>query len=210
MLIFCDFDGTLFEPDVTNAIWDRYGIPQWRDVLLPPYRAGTLSPVDLMVEGYRAVTVPEAELLAYVRPFVRVRAGFERLQALVEKQGWKFSVLSCGLEFYVRALVPTGMPYHCLASEFDGHWKVGLPPEVTLAPGEDFKVHVMNKLRRQHPAWPTVFIGDGRNDFKPAQAAQHAFAVAGSTLAQLCAEHGTACTEFTDFEEVASALRAME
>ena len=32
MLILCDFDGTLFEPDVTNAIWDKYGIPQWRDV----------------------------------------------------------------------------------------------------------------------------------------------------------------------------------
>ena len=185
MLILCDFDGTLFEPDVTNAIWDKYGIPKWRDVLLPPYRAGTLSPIDLMIEGYRAVRAPEAELLAYVRPITRVRAGYAGLQRLVAERGWTFSVLSCGIEFYLRELLPPRTPFHCLAGEFQGHWEVRLPPEVTLAPGEDFKVHIMNKLRLQHAGQPTVFIGDGRNDFAPAQAAEHAFAVAGSTLAQL-------------------------
>ncbi len=117
-----------------------------------------------------------------------------------------FSVLSCGIEFYLRELLPPRTPFHCLAGEFRGHWEVRLPPEVTLAPGEDFKVPIMNNRRLQPPGHPTVFIGDGRNDFAPAQAAEHAFAVAGSTLSQLCQEAGTPCTEFTNFEEVASAL----
>jgi 2-hydroxy-3-keto-5-methylthiopentenyl-1-phosphate phosphatase len=206
MLIICDFDGTVTERDVTDLIWDDFYDGDWRADLLPSYDAGETSILEVMGGGYRRVRRSPEELLGHVRDRVRLRPGFERLAEVAEEHRWDLRVLSCGLEFYIRALLPDGIPYDCFVGEYGSGWRVTLPMGVDLVSGEDFKMHVLAKLRASHEGKTVVYVGDGRNDFPAARTCDLVFAVRGSTLASLCLETGVPFSEFTHFDEVIRAL----
>lgn len=207
MLILCDFDGTITEQDVTNLIWDRYIPFDWRKELLPAYLQGTTSPVDVMVAGYKPISAPAREMIEYVRPRVALRSGFLSLFEDCNAKGWRFFVLSCGLDFYIRPFLPPEMKFFSLTAELNGTWHVKLPPGTVLRAGEDFKVNVLLDLKKRNPGRATVFIGDGLNDLPVAREADRVFAVKGSTLARMCRQERIAATEFTSFGEVVRSLQ---
>lgn len=206
MLILCDFDGTITEQDVTNLIWDRYIRSDWRDVLLPPYRAGAITPPELMAQGYAPISATAEELLAFARSRVNLRDGFHELLAACDTHGWPFRVVSQGLDWYLKAFLPEGVAFHGLSAELRGTWQVFLPPEARLAPGQDYKSWVLAKLRAEYPGQPAVFIGDGRNDLPIAREADRVFAIAGSSLEKLCREERIPATSIATFHEVLDAL----
>jgi len=206
LLILCDFDGTLTEQDVTNLIWDNYIDPNWREIMLPPYRAGTSTTLDLMSGGYNSITATAAELMEFVTPLVNHRIGFLNFHAQCKARGWPAYVVSCGLEFYIKPYLPEGMPLFCYGSEHKKSWQVFLPRDLDVRKDEDFKIYVLNKLKQRHPGMPTVFIGDGRNDFPIARQVDHVFAIKDSSLESLCKEAGVACTVVSTFDEVGGKL----
>ncbi len=77
-----------------------------------------------------------------------------------------------------------------------------LPPDVQVAPGQDFKSRVVADLRARHPGWPTVYLGDGRLDLPAAETCDQVFAVRGSKLAELCPR----ARLFDTLDEVVAAL----
>jgi 2-hydroxy-3-keto-5-methylthiopentenyl-1-phosphate phosphatase len=205
-LVLCDFDGTITTEDVTNVLWDRYGLADWRARLLPPYRAGEVTTLDLMDTGWRAIDRPEAELLAAARGQIGLREGFPEFVATCARRQWPFHVISCGLDWYLRAFLPPDVPFTSYTAAFEDGWRVRLPRGQELPPGADFKIHVMHQLRLAHRGAKTVFIGDGRNDFPIAREADRVFALRGSTLARLCTDHDVPCVEFESFREIAASL----
>ena len=206
-LIAVDFDGTITREDITNIIWDAHVPFDWRAILMPPSRAGEVTPLQLIANGYREVLVGPETLLDEVRPRAHLRAGFDGLVTLARAQGWPLQVVSYGLGFYLRALLPPGLPFTAFEGSFEGgRWRVNLPPGFSLPAGRDFKVQVLDGLRARHPGHRTVYVGDGRLDFPAARQADAIFAVRGSTLATLCREAALACTEFETFHEITAAL----
>jgi 2-hydroxy-3-keto-5-methylthiopentenyl-1-phosphate phosphatase len=214
-LIAIDFDGTITVEDITNIIWDTHVPFDWRAVLMPPSRAGTVTPLELIANGYREVTVGPEALLAEVRPHARLRAGFEALVAQARARAWPLRVVSHGLDFYLRALLPPGVPFTSFEGTFErtpeapsdaGRWRVRLPAGFSLPAGRDFKVQVLDQLRAQHPGHRTIYIGDGRLDFPAARQADVVFAVRDSTLARFCRDASVACTEFDTFDQITAAL----
>jgi 2-hydroxy-3-keto-5-methylthiopentenyl-1-phosphate phosphatase len=208
MLVLCDFDGTITTEDVTNVLWDRYGIPKWRDVLLPPYRAGEATTLELMDRGWRVIDKSEGELLAVARETIGLRAGFVEFVEECDSRGWSFHVVSCGLDWYLDGFLPPGVAATSYTAVLEDGWRVRLPADCSLPPGQDFKIHVMRGLQARHTGEPTVFIGDGRNDLPVARLCDHVFAVRGSTLAHLCRREGVAVEEFESFETVMTLLTA--
>mgnify|MGYP001607032562 CR=1 FL=1 len=188
-------------------IWDRFRGPGWREELLPDYRAGKTSALEVMIAGYRPLSQPAQEMLDYVRPQVQVREGFAGLQQLCCSQNWPLRVVSQGLDWYIRAFVPPEIHCYSFIAELNGHWQVKLPAGVELRRDQDFKFHVLAQLKREHAGLPITFIGDGRNDFPIARQADRVFAVKGSSLSRLCREAAVACAEFTSFDEVTRVLR---
>ena len=206
-LIAVDFDGTVTIEDITNIIWDAHVPFDWRAVLMPPSRAGEVTPLQLIANGYREVAVGPEALLAEVRPRAHLRPGFEELVALAHRRGWPLQVISHGLAFYLRALLPAGVPFTAFEGTFEaGRWRVTLPPGFVLPSGRDFKVQVLDGMRARHPGHRAVYVGDGRLDFPAARQSDAVFAVRGSTLARLCREAAIACAEFDSFDEVSAAL----
>lgn len=215
MLILCDFDGTITTQDVTNYMLDHFTGKGWREAVLPRYWAGELNHFQLMQQSYAFLKTAEPELLAVSRQ-VKFRANFERFVAYCREKRYDLSVVSGGLDFYIRSFLPPEIPFYSYRGEFDragGNWQVLLPewPPVNLDRGEDFKVRVLEELKRQHPQdHPVIFIGDGRNDGPVAQLADLVFAVSGTKLAEICAARGQKCIEFEDFAEVMAALAEFE
>lgn len=209
MLVLCDFDGTITTDDVTNLLWDRYGIADWRGQLLPAYRAGQRTTLELMDEGWRAIGLPEAELLSVAHQEIGLRHGFIRFVDRCRDSGWAFHVVSCGLDWYLRAFLPPEVPFTSYTATLEDGWRVQLPAGCTLQSGEDFKIHVMQALLNGKADEVTVYIGDGRNDLPIAAACDHVFAVRNSTLARLCREEGISAVEFESFDTISAALNGL-
>jgi 2-hydroxy-3-keto-5-methylthiopentenyl-1-phosphate phosphatase len=206
MLVLCDFDGTITTQDVTNLLWDRYGLPDWRGRLLPPYRAGERTTLELMDEGWRAIDRGQDELLRVARLEIGLREGFIEFVALCDRENWALHVVSCGIDWYLRAFLPAGVHFTSYRAELEDGWRVRLPDGCALPDGADFKVHVFREIQATRGHETTVFVGDGRNDFPIAKACDHVFALAGSTLLRLCREAGIPVTEFEAFHTVAASL----
>jgi 2-hydroxy-3-keto-5-methylthiopentenyl-1-phosphate phosphatase len=203
MIVVSDFDGTLTVDDVTSFYWDQHLPYDWRRELLPDTYAGKMTPLEMIARGYGDIAVPPDALLAQARAHTRMRSGLPALTALCRARGWPFLVVSHGLTFYIRELLPPGIPFVAFHGTFDGRgWQVTLPPGFELSPGEDFKSHVVAELRRQHPRRPTVYLGDGRLDLPAAETCDEIFAVRGSKLADLAPR----ARLFDGLEEVVEAL----
>jgi 2-hydroxy-3-keto-5-methylthiopentenyl-1-phosphate phosphatase len=206
-LLAIDFDGTITVEDITNIIWDAHVPFDWRAVLMPSLRAGEVTPLELIGNGYREVRRPPEALLDEVRPHARLRPGFEALVARADASGWPLHVVSHGLGFYLRAILPAGIDFTAFEGVYDGdRWKVTLPAGFALPAGKDFKIQVLEDLRARHPGHRVVYLGDGRLDFPAARRSDAIFAVRGSALARLCGEEGVACTEFERFDEITAAF----
>jgi 2-hydroxy-3-keto-5-methylthiopentenyl-1-phosphate phosphatase len=206
-VVVCDFDGTIAVEDVTNLIWDKHLPYQWREVLIPPSREGKISALEMIGLGYADVKAPPEQLLAEVLPRVRLREGWAQFVATCAARRWPLHVVSHGLDFYIRRILPPGVPLTCFEGTFEGdRWRVALPPGVTLTPGEDFKTHVVSALRAQHPDATTVYVGDGRLDFPAARTCDRLFAVEASTLARMCASAGINHQEFATFDQITEEL----
>jgi 2-hydroxy-3-keto-5-methylthiopentenyl-1-phosphate phosphatase len=206
-VVVTDFDGTITLADLTNLVWDRHVPYDWRAVLTPLSREGVLTPLEMIARGYGDVAQGPEALLAEVVPRGRLRAGFEAFAATCAARGWPLEVLSHGLTFYIRPLLPAGVALTAFEGIFeDGRWRVELPAGLVLPAGRDFKAHVVALLRARHPGHRAVYIGDGRLDFPAARTCDWVFAVRGSTLANLCAEAGVPFTPFETFDEVAASL----
>ncbi|HEX4405055.1 MAG TPA: haloacid dehalogenase-like hydrolase [Polyangia bacterium] len=208
-LVVSDFDGTITLDDLTNLIWDLHVPYDWRNVLTPLSRDGVLTPLQMIARGYGDVAQPPDVLLAEVMPRGRWRAGFEAFVATCDARRWPLEVLSHGLTFYIRPLLPAGVALTAFEGRFEaGRWRVELPPGVDVPAGRDFKAHVVAALRARHPGHTTVYLGDGRLDFPAARTCDLVFAVRDSTLARMCVEARVPFTPFESFDEVATLLTA--
>ncbi|HSS39208.1 MAG TPA: haloacid dehalogenase-like hydrolase [Polyangia bacterium] len=203
MILVSDFDGTLTIEDVTTLLWDRYLTYDWRRELLPPTYGGQWTPLQMIARGYGDIPVGPQQLLDEARAHARLRPGLDALVSFCRDRGWPFLVLSHGLTFYIQDLLPPDVQFTAFVGQFvDGRWNVALPPEVQVAPGQDFKSRVVADLRARHPGWPTVYLGDGRLDLPAAETCDQVFAVRGSKLAELCPR----ARLFDTLDEVVAAL----
>ena len=206
MIIISDFDGTLTVEDVTTLFWDAHLPYDWRRELLPDTYAGRVTPLEMIARGYRDLAQPPEALLAQARAHTRLRPGLPDLVALCRAHDWPFVVVSHGLTFYIQDLLPPEIPIVSFIGTFGGAgWRVRLPDGMSLAPGEDFKSHVVADLRRRHPGHATVYLGDGRLDLIAAETCDEVFAVRGTKLAELCPR----ARLFERLDEVVAALQEL-
>jgi 2-hydroxy-3-keto-5-methylthiopentenyl-1-phosphate phosphatase len=205
-LVICDFDGTITDRDITDVIWTDHIGPNWVDEIFPRGERGSFSMVDRIGMGFGLVRCSPDRLLEQIAGRVHFREGFSDFVRAAAENGWLLRVLSCGLDFYIKKLLPKEIPYDCFVGTFDGTWRVALPDGARPEPGEDFKAHMLKRRSAEVPGARLVYIGDGPSDFEPARRCDRVFAVQSSKLARICRAEGVACTEFSRFDEVTAAL----
>jgi 2-hydroxy-3-keto-5-methylthiopentenyl-1-phosphate phosphatase len=196
--VVVDWDGTVTEIDGLHLVLLEFGDEQVYD--RAEGRLGRdLTLHEVIAWEFESVRAPLAEVVAWVRRNVRVRAGFaefaQRHDPLVISSGFHELIEPVlqreGVELEVRA--------NRLDPRPDG-WRVLFRDEVTCAVcDEPCKRRAVEQLGRY------VFVGDGVSDRCASLAAERVFARDG--LARYLEAEGVPFEPFTDFYDLDSRLQ---
>src|SRR5438093_378059 len=112
--VFCDFDGTITEPDTLCFLTERLGAgPEHYRETGRLLRAGALSLREAVARDVGTIRTPFAEAAALLRAHVTVDAGFTPFARWCAANHVPLTILSGGFEEIVELLLrPTGAPVH--------------------------------------------------------------------------------------------------
>ncbi len=212
-VIFCDFDGTITEIDVTDQILSELAHPSWREVEQEWVR-GTIGSRECLERQMALVKASERELNALVEA-IPVDPSFAGFYSFVRKRGIHLFILSDGFDSIIRRVLrkagldgPLASGRRVFASTLA--WDGGLlRPQFPYAdPGcrhgcATCKVALMKKLDSRR--WK-IFIGDGLSDRFAAERADLVYAK-GQLLAY-CRDRGLKPQPFENFADVQADLEA--
>jgi 2-hydroxy-3-keto-5-methylthiopentenyl-1-phosphate phosphatase len=202
-----DFDGTVTEEDLLDVGASTFGDPDVYREVEDALQAGEMPLREVITREFRPVTKPVDEVAAWALENVHVRPGFRELVELAGERGWQLIVISSGFhELIEPILAHEGVEVELHANRLDPRpdgwivlWNYDDDCE---ACGESCKRSTMARLARGEEV---VYVGDGYSDRCAAEAADRVFAI--ERLARYLDERGVPYTPFTNFHDVAAALR---
>jgi 2-hydroxy-3-keto-5-methylthiopentenyl-1-phosphate phosphatase len=209
MIIQSDFDGTITEEDVSFALLDAFAEGDWRQ-LYQRYRQSKMTVGDFNTKAFAMVKASRDELLRVAREEVKLREGLRNLDNYCQERGFRFLIVSNGLDFYIKAILEDvglgNIEVYAARTEFSPEGlKVNyIGPEGTVLK-KGFKEAYTKLFLTQ--GYQVVCIGNGPSDYYPAALAQHIFARDG--LADICKEKKLKYQPFEDFNDIVSGLEKL-
>ncbi len=208
-LVQCDFDGTITEQDVSFLLLDAFANGDWRQ-LLTEYREGKISVGYFNMKAFTMIRADRQTLLEFVKNEVRIRAGFRELLDCCCRKGFRFVIVSNGLDFYIEAILrDTGVDNIEVMAAQTHFGPKGIKVKYIGPEGnqiqDDFKeAYIRLFLSR---GYRIVYMGNGTSDVSPAKQAHHIFAT-GELLTH-CEETNINCTPFVDLNDVVRGLELL-
>ena len=205
-----DFDGTLTQVDVGDALCDRFAEPGWKE-LGQRYARGELSLPAAQEQMWRLFRASSPDAQAYAREVGLLRPGAD---ALLEAAGWTLHLGSGGFHFYIEAILGAARlgrfhAVHTNALDWDGERVVPRFNADGLACHRCAvcKGKLCARLRAAG-AGRVVFVGDGHSDICVLdQPFVEVFALAGGALHRAALARGVRVHAWTDLSEVVKALQ---
>jgi len=208
-LVQCDFDGTITEKDVSFQLLDAFANGDWRQ-LLTEYREDKISVGYFNMKAFTMIRADRQTLLEFAKNEVRIRAGFRQLLAYCHKRGFRFVIVSNGLDFYIEAILrDIGVDnIEVLAAQTHfgpkGIEVKYIGPEGNQIQDGFKEAYIRLFLSR---GYRIVYVGNGISDASSAKQAHHIFAT-GELLAY-CKQTNLNCTPFVDLNDVVSGLELL-
>ncbi len=205
-LVQCDFDGTITEEDISFMMLDAFADGDWRQ-LFREYEEGKMSVGRFNMEAFAMVKADRESLLEVVKGKVRLRPGFHELVTCCRSKGFRFVIVSNGLDFYIEEILRdiglADIEARAARTHFhpDGLKVQYIGPDGTHL-DDNFKGAYVNSFLTE--GYRVVYVGNGTSDIVPARQCHYIFAT-GVLLAH-CKQTNLDCTSFTDFKEVVRVL----
>jgi 2-hydroxy-3-keto-5-methylthiopentenyl-1-phosphate phosphatase len=211
-IMFCDFDGTITQVDVTDEIPTQLANPSWREIE-QEWACGSIGSRECL-ERQLALVDASTEDLDTLIDAIPVDPGFSRFVQWTEKARLPFYVVSDGFDYVVRrVLKKAGVNgqlrngTHLFASSLDvegRRMKVSFPHTASgCAHGcATCKAEIMRTLSAGRK--PVIFAGDGLSDRFAVEEADVVFAK--RQLLVHCRKQGIACLPFETFADIQGAL----
>jgi len=210
-IVQCDFDGTITEKDVSFLLLDAFAGGNWRQ-LLNEYREGRISVGAFNTKAFTMVKADKQTLLDFIftKRKVEIRAGFNELLTYCSKKGFKFVIVSNGLDFYIEAILRDigveNIEVFAAQTQFSPD---GLVVKYTGPDGrqleDSFKEAYTELFLRR--GYRVIYAGNGISDFSPARQAHHIFAT--EDLLDYCQKANLNCTPFDDLNDVVRGLEVL-
>jgi 2,3-diketo-5-methylthio-1-phosphopentane phosphatase len=205
--IVVDFDGTITEEDVLDAIAQAFGdMDVYREVDEALDR-NRISLHEVLRREFAPVTAPMEEVVDWVLAHSTVRPGFRELVELARERGWRLVVVSSGFRQFIEPVLERegvgGLEIVSNEAEPDpAGWRIRFFDENECETcGEACK---RLTVRAVAPEGEVVYVGDGYSDRCAAEDADLVFARRG--LEAFLRERGVAHTHFDDFHDVIAGL----
>ena len=207
--ILCDFDGTITPEDVSFMILDAFGNRDWRQ-LLEQYREGRITVAQFNGRAVRTIKADEPTLVRFVRDRAKLRPGLRALLDYCHRRGFRFVVVSNGLDFYIKTIlgdIGAGDIEVFAAETSFGSDSVRVryldPRGEQLE--DRFKEAYLSSFREQ--GYRIIYAGNGFSDIAPAGKADHVFATSG--LLTACQDMKIACMPFSDLNDIVKGLESL-
>ena len=208
LIIFSDFDGTIAQVDVTDAILNEFAGPDWQTVE-EEWLAGQIGSRECLRRQMALVRASAGELNALIDS-VPLDPGFAAFQRWTRERRLPFYVVSDGFDYVIcRILRRCGVDGELVNGShlFASSMRVeGTSVEVDFPHGPEPCVHgcatckpeVIRRLGARRS--PVIFIGDGLSDRFAVQAADVVFAK--DKLLTFCRGRGIGATPFSTFADI--------
>ena len=211
-VIFCDFDGTITQQDVTDQVLAQFAHPSWREIE-QEWARGSIGSRECLLRQMALVDASETELDALIDA-IPLDPGFPRFLRWLEKSAWPFYVVSDGFDYIIRRILKragvngqlrNGINLFANTLAIDGRRaKISFP---NLSAGCEHgcatcKSEIIERLRPNHG--PVIFVGDGLSDRFAVEQAD--LTLAKHQLHAYCREKDIPCVAIETFDDVIPVL----
>ena len=205
-LVQCDFDGTITEEDVSFSILDAFAYGDWRR-LLNDYKESRISVANFNTRAFVMVKENRDILDEFVLKKVRIRNGFHKLLRYCQRKGWRFVIVSNGLNFYIKTIlnslnmdsIEVFAAQNIFSSDGIETRYIG-PNGIELQDG--FKEAYIRHFIQE--GYRIIYMGNGDSDAPSARLADYIFAT--GPLLEHCKKINLNCTSFIDFNDIIQGL----
>lgn len=213
-MLFLDFDGTITERDVIDAILESFADSRWLEIE-KQWRAGRIGSRDCLRAQTALVQATRAQIDELIDG-IKVDSGFALLLETAKHFDVPAQIISDGFDYCIRrilerpnlGLAPYLSHLRVCASHLEfSRWnrlQLDFPffHQACAHGCATCKPAAMRLLNRTNAQ--TIFVGDGLSDRYAAQCADLVFAKNG--LASYCREQGIEFIAYCGLDEVASYL----
>jgi len=209
MLIQCDFDGTITEEDIGFMLLDTFAQGDWRK-WLQHYMERKISVGYFNTKAFAMVKAGREDLLGVTRSKAKLRDGFHELISYCQSKGFRFVIVSNGLDFYIKSILEDAglgdIEVHAAQTQFhpDGLKVQYIGPDGAQL-DSDFKKAYIGAFQDQ--GYQVIYAGNGASDISPAVHAHHIFA--RGELLNYCREVDLQCTPFDDLNDITRGLESL-
>ncbi|KAJ5359631.1 Pdp3-interacting factor 1 [Penicillium cataractarum] len=218
IIIFSDFDGTIFMQDTGHILFDNYGCgEEARNKLDEQIKSGERSFREVSEEMWGSLHVPFDDGFVVMEKTLEIDPGFREFHQYCIKNGFPFNVISAGLKPVLRRVLDTFLGEKEAAAidivandaiiKPDGSsWKPIWRHDTELGHDKALSVNEA-RAKAQSECRPDeipliIFIGDGVSDLAAAREADVLFARRGLRLEEYCQEHKIAYIPFDSFLDI--------
>lgn len=211
--LFMDFDGTISEVDVIDAILEKFADSRWLETE-NEWIEGKIGSRECLRKQFSYVQASSEQLFEFVDT-LNIDEGFQSVLNFCREMDLNVHIISDGFEEYIGRMLDRYLtdPFemeritvsaNSLISLGENQWATTFPhfDEVCVDGCATCKPAVM-QLHNPFSA-NTIFVGDGMSDRFAAQSANFIFAK--SKLAEYCYQNSITHTSYRSLNEVAESL----
>lgn len=198
--VICDFDGTITPFDVTDAVLEKFALPEW-EVLEKDWLDGKIPARDCMEKQIALIRATQTELDDFLDT-VPVVKGFFEFSAFCKQHALKILVVSNGMDYGIkRVLARHGLAeLPVIANHLrskNGNYTLESPFAEDSCAWGVCKCKIAKSEGRK-----SFLIGDSHSDFCLSGNADFVLAKKGEKLEQHCIKNTYTHNTFNDFFDV--------
>ncbi|EXJ79805.1 hypothetical protein A1O3_08090 [Capronia epimyces CBS 606.96] len=215
IVIFSDFDGTIFMQDTGHTLFDNFGCgPERRAELATQMETGERTFREVSDELYSSLNVPFEDGFEVMKTALEIDPDFQTFHEFCVNNSIPFHVISAGLQPILRKVLD-----HFIGEDMSKHigivandvkiaedgskWEAVWRHDNDLGHDKAQSINEYREMQSENGTIPLiVFVGDGLSDLPAAREADVLFARRGFRLEEYCQEHGLAYIPFDTFADV--------
>ena len=209
IIIQSDFDGTLTQEDTSFLILDKFAKGDWRKIL-EEYRSGKISVGQFNARAFAMVRASKDDLTFLIKEKARLREDSKELIDYLKGRGFRFVIVSNGLEFYIRTMLEAaGINNVEVYASGAIITPEGIITNYTAPAGGDIDDGFKEAYTRyfKQKGYTVIYIGNGPSDAQAARLADFIFAT--DALLEYCQQEKLNFAPFATLDDIITCMRTL-